>query len=160
MGVREHHHHVPLLFVTRHVGASAQVTPDGQRTMRTFLGAAGELRRGAQLPVHVLDGSAANLSLLHCEGYCLYRPEVAAAAMQVGGQWVGGWGARAGGAAIAEMTRGGEFGGAHKEQGVRTSTPGRHGKPNQLSEFRSSFSFLNSIHVPYLSYIRRNEGDT
>jgi len=46
------------------------VTPDGQRTMRTCLGASLELTRLGQLP----SGWATGVSLVHCEGYCLYRP--------------------------------------------------------------------------------------
>ncbi|KXZ43676.1 hypothetical protein GPECTOR_83g288 [Gonium pectorale] len=49
------------------------VTPDGQRTMRTCLGASLELRSAAQLP----PAWAAGCRLLHAEGYCLYRPELA-----------------------------------------------------------------------------------
>lgn len=47
------------------------VTPDGQRTMRTCLGASLELQHTSQLP----NGWSNNLRLLHCEGYCLYRPQ-------------------------------------------------------------------------------------
>ena len=50
------------------------VTPDGQRTMRTCLGAA-QLFSAQHLPA--LDGAA----LVHLEGYCLFKPEMAAAAM-------------------------------------------------------------------------------
>ncbi|KAL4449369.1 hypothetical protein ABPG77_007013 [Micractinium sp. CCAP 211/92] len=93
------------------------VTPDGQRTMRTSLGAALQLRQPAQLPPPLQGGASAGAArqqadgaqpqqpqhpqqpaaagaaacssapgpwaLLHCEGYCLYRAEVAAAAMRV-----------------------------------------------------------------------------
>lgn len=98
------------------------VTPDGQRTMRTSLGAALELREPEQLPPPLQgkgaapaavvaatsagscgngvsgptaaaaqeeqqqssgsDGSGGSWALLHCEGYCLYRPAVTAAAMR------------------------------------------------------------------------------
>lgn len=51
------------------------VTPDGQRTMRTYLGAALELR---QLPPHF---PPPGLKLMHFEGYCLYRASLAKAAM-------------------------------------------------------------------------------
>ncbi|KAG2441983.1 hypothetical protein HYH02_009776 [Chlamydomonas schloesseri] len=49
------------------------VTPDGQRTMRTCLGASLELRSCAQLPA----GWSQGCGLLHAEGYCLYRPQLA-----------------------------------------------------------------------------------
>jgi hypothetical protein len=55
-----------------------QVTPSGQRTMRTCLGAAAELQRLDQLPTGWADG----LRWLHCEGYCLHRPGLAIAAMR------------------------------------------------------------------------------
>ncbi|KAL4448150.1 hypothetical protein ABPG75_005369 [Micractinium tetrahymenae] len=94
------------------------VTPDGQRTMRTSLGAALQLRQPEQLPQPLggaagteapvqqaggqqadgqqqqgqqqpassdaasSHGASAPWALLHCEGYCLYRAEVAAAAMR------------------------------------------------------------------------------
>lgn len=54
------------------------VTCDAQRTMRTHLGAATELRDGALLPA----GWDAGLQLLHCEGYCLYRPDLARVVMR------------------------------------------------------------------------------
>lgn len=47
--------------------------------MRTHLGAATELRSVGQMPP---GWDAGGVSLLHCEGYCLYRPEAAAAAMR------------------------------------------------------------------------------
>jgi sugar/nucleoside kinase (ribokinase family) len=47
------------------------VTPDGQRTMRTCLGASLELKSTSQLSPSWCPKS---LHLLHCEGYCLYRP--------------------------------------------------------------------------------------
>lgn len=55
------------------------VTPDGQRTMRTCLGASLELTAASQLPA----SWAAGAKLLHCEGYCLYRPQLTQAAMEV-----------------------------------------------------------------------------
>lgn len=80
------------------------VTPDGQRTMRTALCAALELSTPQQLPPPLAPsphsggadannlgnvsssdaqaGSVGSPALLHCEGYSLYRPEVAAAAMR------------------------------------------------------------------------------
>lgn len=53
------------------------VTPDGQRTMRTCLGAAAELTSTAQL-----EGVWRPPALLHCEGYVLFKPELARGAMQ------------------------------------------------------------------------------
>lgn len=84
------------------------VTPDGQRTMRTSLGAALQLRQPEQLPPPLRGGAGGEAALqqageqrvddstqqsqqaaargpwglLHCEGYCLYRAEVAGAAMR------------------------------------------------------------------------------
>jgi sugar/nucleoside kinase (ribokinase family) len=87
------------------------VTPDGQRTMRTALCAALELSTPQQLPPPLApsppsggadasnlgngssssssgpqagstSASAGSPALLHCEGYSLYRPKVAAAAMR------------------------------------------------------------------------------
>ena len=55
----------------------AQVTPDGQRTMRTSLSASKELTSVAQLPGSWLAGC----TWLHCEGYCLYRPQFTRDAM-------------------------------------------------------------------------------
>lgn len=40
--------------------------------MRTCLAAAGDLQRATQIPDDLLE----HASLLHCEGYCLYRPEL------------------------------------------------------------------------------------
>lgn len=54
------------------------VTPDGQRTMRTCLGASAHLTSADQLPAGWCEGAV----LLHCEGYCLYRPQLAAEAMR------------------------------------------------------------------------------
>ncbi|KAI8467790.1 MAG: Ribokinase-like protein [Monoraphidium minutum] len=54
------------------------VTPDGQRTMRTCLGAAAELTVAAQLPPGWAAGRPA---LLHVEGYALYKPALARDAM-------------------------------------------------------------------------------
>ena len=53
--------------------ASAQVTSSGERTMRTCLGAAAELQSAAQLPAGWVTGA----TLVHCEGYVLYRPAFA-----------------------------------------------------------------------------------
>jgi sugar/nucleoside kinase (ribokinase family) len=61
------------------------VTPDGQRTMRTCLGAAAGLADAAQLPRGWAAPAApppAALELAHFEGYCLYRPAFAAGAMR------------------------------------------------------------------------------
>lgn len=55
------------------------VTPDGQRTMRTCLGAAAELATSAQLPAGW--DAAPPPALLHCEGYVLYKPALAREAM-------------------------------------------------------------------------------
>lgn len=46
--------------------------------MRTCLGAAAQLKDPSQLPV----GWAEGISWLHCEGYCLHRPDIALAAMR------------------------------------------------------------------------------
>jgi sugar/nucleoside kinase (ribokinase family) len=54
------------------------VTPDGQRTMRTCLGAAQQLRV-EDLPVPAIQAS----DLLHCEGYCLYKADVLKAAVSI-----------------------------------------------------------------------------
>ncbi|GLC40082.1 hypothetical protein PLESTB_000627100 [Pleodorina starrii] len=66
----------PLLLESTSGAPSASavclVTPDGQRTMRTCLGASLELRSSAQLPAGWADGCR----LLHAEGYCLYRPQL------------------------------------------------------------------------------------
>lgn len=56
-------------------GGALQVTPGGERTMRTCLGAADELREAALLP----PGWARGCAWLHCEGYVLHRPAVALA---------------------------------------------------------------------------------
>eukprot|EP00878_Enallax_costatus_P038709 GHUV01044144.1.p1 GENE.GHUV01044144.1~~GHUV01044144.1.p1 ORF type:complete len:202 (-),score=51.57 GHUV01044144.1:25-630(-) len=53
------------------------VIPDGQRTMRTCLGASEHLSSASMLP----SGWTDNAVLLHCEGYCLYRPQLAREAM-------------------------------------------------------------------------------
>ena len=56
------------------------VTPDGQRTMRVFLGAASELdeaRISASVPAALLSSA----QLLHMEGYALRRPGAARAAV-------------------------------------------------------------------------------
>jgi len=47
------------------------VTPDGQRTMRTCLGASASLD-ASSLPTDRF----ASCSVLHCEGYALFKPEV------------------------------------------------------------------------------------
>ena len=46
--------------------------------MRTHLGASSELEKAEQLP----DGWTNNCRLLHCEGYCLYKPDLMRGAMQ------------------------------------------------------------------------------
>lgn len=53
------------------------VTPDGQRTMRTCLGASAHLSTADQLPAGWCSGAV----LVHCEGYCLYRPQLAREAL-------------------------------------------------------------------------------
>jgi len=67
----------PLLLVSSSGAPSASclclVTPDGQRTMRTCLGASLELKTAEQIPSSWHEG----IQLLHCEGYCLYRPQLA-----------------------------------------------------------------------------------
>uniref|UniRef100_A0A7S0VBZ2 Carbohydrate kinase PfkB domain-containing protein n=1 Tax=Polytomella parva TaxID=51329 RepID=A0A7S0VBZ2_9CHLO len=58
------------------------VTPDGQRTMRTCLGASLGLRSSSQLPEDWLSASNGSMNqlspaqLLHLEGYALYRPQL------------------------------------------------------------------------------------
>jgi sugar/nucleoside kinase (ribokinase family) len=57
------------------------VTPDGQRTMRTFLGAAAELSEShatALVPAALLQSA----QLLHCEGYALRKPAALCAALR------------------------------------------------------------------------------
>ena len=49
------------------------ITPEGERTMRTFLGAAVEFSKPDLLPSSIEMGSSGHL---HCEGYCLYRPDI------------------------------------------------------------------------------------
>ena len=46
--------------------------------MRTCLSASKELSHPSQLPPALVAPGG----LLHCEGYCLYRPQVAVAAMR------------------------------------------------------------------------------
>jgi len=55
-----------------------QVTPDGQRTMRTALGAAAGLVGVDQLPQGWLQGAG----MLHMEGYVMYRPALAKGALR------------------------------------------------------------------------------
>jgi sugar/nucleoside kinase (ribokinase family) len=52
------------------------ITPDGQRTMRTCLGAAAHLSTDT-LPLECLQGCA----LLHCEGYMFFKPVLLKAAI-------------------------------------------------------------------------------
>ena len=72
----------PLLLTSTSGRATATclclLTPDGERTMRTHLGASSELESADQLP----KGWTANCRLLHCEGYCLYKPGLTRGAMQ------------------------------------------------------------------------------
>lgn len=53
-----------------HRRPNPQVTPDGQRTMRTCLAAAACFRDPGSVPAELVQGAG----LVHCEGYCLYRP--------------------------------------------------------------------------------------
>lgn len=55
------------------------ITPDGERTMRTFLGAAMEFSDKNMLPS---DIQMTKHGLLHCEGYALYRPDITKSIMQ------------------------------------------------------------------------------
>ncbi|GAX77562.1 hypothetical protein CEUSTIGMA_g5006.t1 [Chlamydomonas eustigma] len=79
--LKEQHVH-PMLLEASSDSPSAvslcMVTPDGQRTMRTCLGASLELKEASQAP----HGWSNGLRLLHCEGYCLYRPQLAKDMMQ------------------------------------------------------------------------------
>lgn len=59
-----------------------QVSSGGERTMRTYLGAAAELCSEAQLP----RGWAAGAALVHAEGYMLYRPAFARAVLRAARQ--------------------------------------------------------------------------
>ncbi|KAH7623985.1 putative sugar kinase [Nannochloris sp. 'desiccata'] len=56
------------------------VSPDGQRTMRTYLGAAQKLTSAEQLPIGTSD--LENVGLVHFEGYSLYKIDVAEATMR------------------------------------------------------------------------------
>ena len=72
----------PLLLTSSSGRATATclclLTPDGERTMRTHLGASSELIKADQLP----NGWTNNCRLLHCEGYCLYKLDLTRGAMQ------------------------------------------------------------------------------
>jgi hypothetical protein len=57
---------------------TVQVTPVGERTMRTCLAAAAELSSPDLLPDRWADGA----TLVHFEGYVMYKPAFAAAAMR------------------------------------------------------------------------------
>jgi sugar/nucleoside kinase (ribokinase family) len=72
-----HHNHAQEAREGPTASCLCFVTPDGQRTMRTCLGASARLQSAAQLPAGWCSGAA----LLHCEGYCLYRPQLAREAM-------------------------------------------------------------------------------
>jgi sugar/nucleoside kinase (ribokinase family) len=56
------------------------VSPDGQRTMRTYLGAAQKLTSAEQLPLEASE--LENVGLVHFEGYSLYKIDVAEATMR------------------------------------------------------------------------------
>ena len=58
----------------------ALVTPDGQRTMRTCLGAAAGLTDEGGLPA----GWAAGAAAVHLEGYTLWRPHLATGLLRAG----------------------------------------------------------------------------
>ena len=87
-GNRQFHDHFkqqhvdPLLLTSSSGRATATclclLTPDGERTMRTHLGASSELIKADQLP----NGWTNNCRLLHCEGYCLYKLDLTRGAMQ------------------------------------------------------------------------------
>lgn len=75
----------PLLFQSHCPNAATAtclclITPDGQRTMRTHLGAATQFSKPEQL-VNVPD---TGLRLAHFEGYSMYRPNITETAMK---QW-------------------------------------------------------------------------
>lgn len=53
------------------------ITPDGQRTMRTHLGAATQFSK----PEQFVDIADTRLKLAHFEGYSMYRPRITEAAM-------------------------------------------------------------------------------
>eukprot|EP00899_Mesostigma_viride_P025185 jgi/Mesvir1/5851/Mv00642-RA.2 len=76
---------VPWLVRSDKGTASAEticlVTPDGQRTMRTFLGAAAEMSRD---DVAGVDWADHPLRHMHLEGYQLYRVDAARAAIERG----------------------------------------------------------------------------
>lgn len=76
----------PLLLTSSSGRATATclclLTPDGERTMRTHLGASSELVAADQLPT----GWTNNCRLLHCEGYCLYKLGLTRGAMQAAKQ--------------------------------------------------------------------------
>jgi sugar/nucleoside kinase (ribokinase family) len=55
------------------------VTPDGQRTMRTCLGASAQLA-ASDLPAPLLR----SCQWVHCEGYMLYKPKVLRSAIAIG----------------------------------------------------------------------------
>jgi sugar/nucleoside kinase (ribokinase family) len=85
-------HHVEPCLVTSasDTGPSAVslclITPGGQRTMRTCLGASAHLD-GSRLPLNAIEAC----SMLHCEGYALLKPDPlrkAVAAAKAGGAQV------------------------------------------------------------------------
>ncbi|KAL3150723.1 hypothetical protein ABBQ32_000510 [Trebouxia sp. C0010 RCD-2024] len=90
--IRHFHEHLkqqhvdPLLLTSTSGNATATclclLTPDGERTMRTHLGASSELESVGQLP----EGWTHNCRLLHCEGYCLYKLKLTQGAMRAAKQ--------------------------------------------------------------------------
>lgn len=90
--IRQFHDHFkqqhvdPLLLTNTSGKATATclclLTPDGERTMRTHLGASSELQSVAQLP----ECWTRDCRLLHCEGYCLYKLELTTGAMRAAKQ--------------------------------------------------------------------------
>ena len=83
------HHSVEVCLVQPPAAAAHEpsalsvcmITPDGQRTMRTCLGAAAHLTAD-NLPVSAI----ATCSLLHCEGYVLFKADLLQAALHIAKQ--------------------------------------------------------------------------
>lgn len=83
-GLQAHALTIYTICTTRsmHTNPDNQVTPDGQRTMRTSLGAALGLNSAEALPAAWWHDAA----VLHCEGYTLYKAGMAEAAMRTAKQ--------------------------------------------------------------------------